>query len=169
MDAPSRRISSGRGNSLLARHQRHGSLGDKVLHTLTLKTDEHADCSGNVAALGTNRKSASEQIVMTESSDELAKSNSQMLAEKAAQNNRNQYIKMLLQAFTAIKNIKAINDTDYQQYLSNLKWAKHYYISWMSLEITKDANALEKMAEHEFKELEDTFDKKIALIAVAKK
>ena len=166
MDAPNRRSSSGRNNTLLARHKRHSSLGDKALTSITKTTD----CASNIDALVIAKKAASEQtLIAAGSSDEVSKSNSRNFSEKAAENNRNHYIKMTAQAYSAIRNIKAINDDAYKQYVSHVKYAKHYYTSWMSLVVTKDTNSLEKMVEQEFKAVEDAFHEKMALVLVQKK
>ncbi|CAN5173770.1 hypothetical protein BH09DEP1_BH09DEP1_5480 [soil metagenome] len=172
MDAPIKRSSSsGRTNTLLARHQRQSSLGEKVFASLNLKTDKTEDFSRNLDALVTNRRSPEQSLPQEspKSSDSLARSNLQNLIEKAGDNNRRNYIKMAGLAFEAIRNIKSVGDIAYRQYLSHLRYAEHYYFSLMSLEITKDSRAIETMAEEEFKQLKDTFNEKIASVIVQKK
>jgi hypothetical protein len=158
MDAPSRRSSSsGRSNTLLARHhKRNSSLGQNVLCALHLKTE---DCSSTIEALVTAR--FSEQNLSQESS--------RNLIDRAAENNRNQFTKMKLLAFGAIRNIKAENDNAHKEYLSHIKYAEHYYTSWMSLEITKDPRALDYMVQEEFEPLRETFNEKMASIVIQKK
>lgn len=163
MDSPRQRSASGRGNSLMVRHQSQSSLGDKVLTSLNLKNDKPQVCSNNIDASVTAPSKVPQES--PKSTDPVARSNSRNFTEKAGENNTNNFVKNRQLAFEAIKNIKAENDGAYKEYLIHLKHAEYHYWSGTSLEITKDSRSLEKMADDELQLLRDAFAKKMALIA----
>lgn len=172
MDAPIRKSSSsGRANTLQVRHQRHSSMGQNVLNVLHLQTDKTEDCSNNIAALVTDRRAPVQNLQdkSKKSSDGLVKSDSRDLIDRAGEKNKIDYIRMIRLAYDAIKNIKAVDDIAHQEYTSCIKYAQHYYRSWMSLAITKEPSALETMAQEEFKPLRDAFNEKMALVVAEKK
>ncbi len=170
MDAPSRR-SSGRSGTLMARHQRNRSLGDKVSVALSLKNDEKTDCAFNLDELATPGEATPSSLLNNphSSTESLSSSSSRNLAEKAGENNRNNFTKLRGLAYEALRNIKSVNDDAHKKYVSNSKYAEHFYISWMSLEITKDPRALETLVDEEFKPLRDAFSERMSLIASQKK
>lgn len=150
-----------RMNTLMIRHRSQSSLADNQIRTaLPLKPDESTP---SVDALITARRAPEQSTAVpaaVEKKDTLDPS--RKLKERAAENNRTNFTKMMLQAHEAIRNIKAENDTAYKQYKSNIKYARYYYTTWMTLEITEDPSALSHMVDQELKPLQDAFDKKIA-------
>jgi hypothetical protein len=96
------------------------------------------------------------------------KSDSRNLISRAGENNRNNFAKMVMLAYEAIRNIKAVDDDAYKQYKSNIKYARYYYISWISLDPTNH-NWVTKMADDELKPVQEEFDKKLASFENAQK
>lgn len=170
MDPPTRRGSCGRGNSLMVRHKRHRSLGEKVSATL-LKVDNLHECSSNIDALVSTRRPTTSNVPLESqtSPDSLTRSISRNLTEKAGEINRKNCALRTQLAFAAIKNIKAENDAAHKEYLSHLKYAEYYFRSEMSLVITKDPRSLENLVDIEFKPLKDDCAKQMASIAGQKK
>lgn len=172
MDAPLRRSSSsGRSGTLMARHQRHRSLGDKVSATLSIKNEEITDCTNNIDTLVTARRSTTSVVPQDSqtSTDSLARSNSRNLTGKAGEINRKNCALRIQLAFAAIKKIKAVNDAAHKEYLSHLKYAEHHLRSEMSLEITKDPQQLDSLVTIELQPLKDECANQMAFISGQKK
>lgn len=158
--------SPSRMQTLLSKHKRRSSLGDKVLISLHLKTDEIKESSNTVDALVTNRRAPeqnAQQEVRKKSAINLKKSDSRNLIDRAGENNRNNFTQMTMLAYEAIKNIKAADDEATKQYKSRIKYARYYYISWMASEI-KEYSWLIRMADQELKPIEEEFDKRMTFL-----
>lgn len=169
MDAPKERrksCSPGRMHTLLARSQ--SSMTPRTRTSVQLKTPESASA---VHALITHR-STPEQKARPESpkaSISVARSDSRDLRARASENNRNNFVKMIMRAHVDIKNMKALDDEAYKQYQIDIKEARYYCSGWLSLVVTSDPASLKHLVDQELYPTENEFDNKKAFITAIRK
>lgn len=165
MDAPrgalARRSSSGHLSTQI-RHKRGNSLGQNVL---SLLRPSHEDCSNNVIALATDRRTPEQRsLPELNGNDVTAKNDSRDFLSRAAEKNRIDFNEKFRSANTFLASIKEIDDEADKQFKSDIKYARYYYKTWLSLAFTKDPATLEKMLNEQFNQLENSHKTKTAYL-----
>lgn len=156
-----------RRSSLMVRHKRQSSLGDKVLISLNLKSDEEKKDSSNVtAALVTERRIPEESIRHDSPHRRITKSDSRNLISRAGENNRNLFIKSLWSVFKSIEKIKAVDDNDgIKEVWQNITQTRIFCGNLYSLEVTNYPPWVELLVDEEMMHAYRKLDNKMASLA----
>jgi hypothetical protein len=169
-------FSPGPTRKQISQHARHRSLSGKVLDILHLRTDEIKPLYSNVAALIYDRSAPDsprkdeekESPKKSKSAKRLTQSNALNVSPRKQENNRDAYVKDQGLAFASIKKITSAADAHEimksKQYMNS---ARFFYKEYMRTQFPDlQESWLDRMADEEFRQLQEEFDAKIASIKI---